>query len=156
MPQDLYWNFRETVTDVRRGLGDFETSWNGSQTQEVLDHAKQSRDAKMGLRNGHGGEGSGDAEPGHDWAEESPDRKQEERRKMMMENGVDKNEQGVVVERAEGEGIVESQAQINDAVGRLRKLHPDFNKIDLEEENKSIKVSVEDLKQLIWLLWLNH
>ena len=154
MPQDLYWNFRQTVTDVRKRLGDFENTWNGGQTQDVLEHAKEkSRGVKTGLRDGYAGgdgDGDGDAYGSNGGVEESFDGKEEERKKnkmmmMMVNNGVEKGNQGVVGEGVEGEGSsVESQAQINAAVGRLKESHPNF-KVDLDEEEKSIKVSVETL-----------
>ena len=48
----------------------------------------------------------------------------------------------------EEEGSTKSQAQINDAVARLKGAHPDF-KIDVDEEHKSINVSGRSLASVL-------
>ena len=140
------------MTDVRKGLSRFESSWNDGRTQEVLEHARQSRGAKIDLRSGYGmvsgfgwtgdsfawvgdDDDGGDGRDGKDGKDGGDDGDDD----GNDNDAVGKVDDGVTKEIGE-KGSVKSLAQINDAVTRLKELHPDF-KIDVDEENRCIKVS---------------
>ena len=125
-PQHLFWEFKSTINNSRKRLGEFEGTWNSARTQNILAHARESQKANADLRAGY-------SMPRYGWLDENYVPEVIE----IPEVPIRPVKEEIVPDPSDG--TVKSEARIFEMVDEYKKKHSSFN-VDQDKENKTFKV----------------